>query len=89
MAFMVDKKQPKPKATTGRLGRPAKSTGGVADFIVGLRLSPPDRALLEAIQAEEQKRVTELGLPMQVSPADALRIMLRSEGKRRGLTAAA
>lgn len=75
-------KQPKP---SGRTGRPSKSEGAAATSQVNLRLTPADRALLDAIQAQEQARMDELRVPMQVSPADALRILLRDAAERRGL----
>lgn len=81
---MATKNQPKPKK---RMGRPAKSESGATVAQVSLRLIESDRALLDAIRVQEQQRVDGMGLPMQVSPADALRILLRSEAKRRGLLA--
>lgn len=66
-----------------RMGRPTKSTGAAATSQVNLRLTPADRALLDAIQAQEQKMADRLGLVL--SPADTFRILLRQEGERRGL----
>lgn len=83
---MATKKQPKPKV---RQGRPPKSPSGSTVAQVNLKLIESDRAILEAIRAEEQARADQLGLPVHLSPADALRILLRSEGKRRGLDLAA
>lgn len=87
---MVTKKQPKPKA---RMGRPPKSAGGAAEYNVGLRLAPPDKALLEAILADEQVKLRESGIMSAVAdllrPADLVRSLIREEAKRRGLPALA
>lgn len=71
----------------GQGGRPAKNAGTATTEQVSVRLIPADLALLRAIQAQEQERMDQMGVPMQVSPADAVRIILRAEGKRRGLDA--
>lgn len=71
------------KSNKTRMGRPTKSTGAAATSQVNLRLTPADRALLDAIQAQEQKTADRLGLVL--SPADTFRILLRQEAERRGL----
>jgi hypothetical protein len=68
-----------------RAGRPPKGSEAAVDRVT-LRLTPADRELLSAIQAQEQEAADRLGITL--SPADALRIALRREGERRGLTAA-
>ena len=85
---MATKKTPAPRRPgppKGQGGRPAKSAGTSTTEQVNVRLIPADLDILHAIQAQEQARMDELGIPMQVSPADAVRIILRAEGKRRGL----
>lgn len=77
---MVSKK-PAPKHPGGR---PPKG-GEAATRKVTLSLTTADSALLNAIQAQEQERMDRLRVPMQVSPADALRIVLRDEAERRGI----
>jgi hypothetical protein len=87
---MASKKTPTPRRpgpAKGQGGRPAKSTGTSTTEQVNVRLIPADLALLHAIQAQEQERMDQMGVPMQVSPADAVRIILRAEGKRRGIDA--
>jgi hypothetical protein len=79
-------KRPGPPKGSG--GRPTKSAGTATAEQVSVRLIPADLDILRAIQAQEQARMDELGVPMQVSPADAVRIILRAEGKRRGLVGA-
>ena len=66
-------------------GRPPKGSEATVDRVT-LRLTTADRELLSAIQAQEQEAADRLGITL--SPADALRIALRREGERRGLTAA-
>jgi len=69
----------------GQGGRPTKNAGTATTEQISVRLIPADLAILRAIQEQEQARMDGLGVPMQVSPADAVRIILRAEGKRRGL----
>jgi hypothetical protein len=71
----------------GRGGRPTKSGEIATTEQINVRLIPKDLDLLHAIQAQEQARMDDLGVPMRVSPADTVRILLRAEGKRRGLAA--
>lgn len=75
-----------PKATKGR---PAKNAGGAADHLVGLRLAPSDRGLLDAILLDEQNKLRASGIMSAVAdllkPADLLRSMIRAEAQRRGL----
>ena len=73
------------KTSKARMGRPTKTTGAAATSQVNLRLTPADRALLDAIQAQEQGVADKLGLTL--SPADTFRIILRREAERRGLSA--
>lgn len=89
---MAAKKTPKNKpATRGKHpgGRPPKDAHGAADHIIGLRLTPPDKALLDAIVGQEQDKLRAAGMMTAVAglvrPADVLRSMIREEAQRRGL----
>lgn len=64
-------------------GRPPKGEKATVR-VVGVRLTEADSLLLDTIQAQEQAAADRLGITL--SPADALRIALRREAERRGLT---
>lgn len=64
-------------------GRPPKGSE-TATRKITLRLTTADSGFLDAIQAQEQAAADRLGITL--SPADALRIALRREAERRGLT---
>lgn len=68
-----------------RSGRPPKGDKPTS-HVVGVRLTDDDHAALLALRAQEQEAADKLGVTL--STADVLRLVLRREAKRRGLTAA-
>ena len=67
------------------MARPHKPEGTTADKVLGLRLTPADRILLDALLRDQQQRNGFVGT---VTAADLVRYLLRREADARGLSVA-
>ena len=73
----------RPGPAKGQGGRPVKGSG-LAAHVMSVRLSAEDMGLLNELPADQEKKVSALGVT-SFSAADMLRLLVREEHARRGL----
>jgi hypothetical protein len=80
-------KSKRPGPPKGQGGRPPKAPADIATTSVTTRWTGADKALLDALVESEREAARAAGLAAadRVTVSDVLRLLVRAEGKRRGL----
>ena len=85
-------KKSKPKPAPARTGRPPKGEGA-AEHLMSIRWTEADKAMLDALVADERAKLEGHGIlpdaAARVAAADVIRSLVRQEVQRRGLSTAA